>query len=280
MNTIHKNLLAFLVFASTINILHGQAQYSIKYGDNREAGNFKKINGINLYYEIYGTGKPLIFLHGNGGSIRGASGRIEYFKKYFKVIAIDSRGHGKSIDTTTKQLTYVQMANDIKVLLDSLNIDSAFVQGQSDGAILGLLLAINYPDKIAKLATYGANIFPGKAAIFDEIDDLILDTLKATKNFNTKRAFSLLAYQPNITEKDLQKIKCPVLIISGDRDAIKLEHSLKIFYNIANSNLFVMPGATHYGTVEKPELFNLVLLDFLNKPFSKVSTVDLIIGKH
>ena len=196
------------------------------------------------------------------------------------VIAIDSRAHGKSIDSTTKQLTYVQMANDIKVLLDSLHIDSAFVSGQSDGGILGLLLAINFPNKIAKLAAYGANMFPGKEAIVDEIDNLILDTLKATKNFNTKRAFSMLAYQPNITEKDLQKIKCPVLIISGDRDAIKLEHSIKIFNNIANSNLFVMPGATHYGTVEKPELFNLVLLDFLNKPFSKVSTVDLITGKH
>jgi pimeloyl-ACP methyl ester carboxylesterase len=258
----------------------GQEKTAIKYGDNPEAGNYKKINGINLYYEIYGTGKPLIFLHGSGGSIRGASGRIEYFKKYFKIIAIDSRAHGKSIDTITKQLTYVQMANDIKVLLDSLNIDSAFVQGQSDGAILGLLLAINYPDKIAKLATYGANIFPGKAAIFDEIDDLIWDTLKVTENFNTKRLYSLLAYQPDITEKDLQKIKCPVLIMSGDRDAIKLEHSIKIFYNIPNSNFFVMPGATHYGTVEKPELFNMVLSDFLNRPFSKVSTVDLLTGKH
>ena len=95
MNTIKKNLLAFLIFTSTINILHGQSQYSINYGDNKEAGNFKKINAINLYYEVYGTGKPLIFLHGNGGSIRSSGARIEYFKKYFKVIAIDSRGHGK-----------------------------------------------------------------------------------------------------------------------------------------------------------------------------------------
>jgi pimeloyl-ACP methyl ester carboxylesterase len=280
MNTTTKNLLAFLICTSTISVLYGQGQYSINYGDNKEAGNYKKINGINLYYEIYGTGKPLIFLHGSGGSIRSSSARIEYFKKYFKVIAIDSRAHGKSIDTTTKQLTYVQMANDIKVLLDSLNIDSAFIQGQSDGAILGLLLAINYPNKVAKLATYGANIFPGKKAIFDEIDNLVLDTLKTTKNPKTKMLFSLLAYQPNITEKDLQKIKCPVLIMSGDRDAIRLEHSLKIFYNIPNANLFVMPGATHYGTVEKPELFNLVLSDFLTHPFSKVSTVDLITGKH
>jgi len=280
MNTINKSLLVFLIFILPINILHGQTQSSINYGDNKEAGNFKKINGINLYYEIYGTGKPLIFLHGNGGSIRSSKAKIEYFKKYFKVIAIDSRGHGKSVDTITKQLTYVQMANDIKVLLDSLNIDSAFVSGQSDGGILGLLLAINFPGKISKLATFGANMFPGKKAVFDEIDNLVLDTLRTTKNFKTKRLYSLLAYQPHITEKDLQKIKCPVLIMSGDRDVIRLEHSIKIFDNIANSNFFVMPGATHFGSYEKPELFDLVLLDFLNRPFSKVSTVDLFTGKH
>src|SRR5215217_945212 len=152
MNTINKNLLVFLILISTINILHGQTQFSINYGDNKEAGNFKKINGINLYYETYGTGKPLIFLHGNGGSIFSARAKIEYFKKYFKVIAIDSRAHGKSIDTTTAILTYSQMANDINVLLDSLHIDSAYVSGQSDGGILGLLLAIHYPNKISKLA--------------------------------------------------------------------------------------------------------------------------------
>jgi pimeloyl-ACP methyl ester carboxylesterase len=280
MNAITRSLVTFLMFTSAVNILHGQSQASIKYGDNREAGSYKKINGINLYYEVYGAGRPLIFLHGSGGSIRSAAARIEYFKKHFQVIAIDSRAHGKSIDTTTKQLTYVQMANDIKVLLDSLHIDSAFVQGQSDGGVLGLLLAIHYPGKIAKLAAYGANIFPGKKAIFDEIDNLVMDTLKTTKNFNTKRIFSLLAYQPDITEKDLQKIKCPVLIMSGDRDVIRLEHSIKIFNSIANANFFVMPGATHFGTVEKPELFNLVLSGFLNQPFSKVSTVDLFTSRH
>lgn len=280
MNSINKILLAFLIFLFTINISYGQTQSSINYGNNKEAGNFKKINGIRFYYEIYGTGKPLVFLHGNGGSIQSASAKIEYFKKYFKVIAIDSRGHGNSIDTITKQLTYVQMANDIKVLLDSLNIDSAFVSGQSDGGILGLLLAVNFPAKVSKLATYGANIFPGKKAVFDEIDNMVFDTLKVTKDFNTRRLYSLLAYQPNITDKDLQKIKCPVLIMSGDRDVIRLEHSINIFNNIANSNFFVMPGATHFGSYEKPELFNLVLLDFLNNPFSKISTVDILTGKN
>lgn len=95
MNIVAKYFLTFLLFTSAINLVQGQSQQSIKYGDNKEAGNYKKINGINLYYEIYGTGKPLIFLHGSGGSIRSSAARIDYFKKQFKVIAIDSRAHGK-----------------------------------------------------------------------------------------------------------------------------------------------------------------------------------------
>jgi len=233
-----------------------------------------------MYYETYGSGKPLIFLHGNGGSIYSSRAKIDYFKQFFKVIAIDSRGHGKSVDTTTKMLTYTQMANDIKVLLDSLGIDSANISGQSDGGILGLLIAINYPSKISKLAAFGANLFPGKKAIVDEIENIVRDTLRVTKDFNRRRLYSLLEYQPNITEKELKTIKCPVLIMSGDRDVIRLEHSIKIFYNIENSNFFVMPGATHFGSYEKPELFNLVLMEFLNKPFSKISTVELFTGKH
>jgi len=258
----------------------GQDQTAIKYGSNNAAGNYKRINGINMYYETYGSGKPLIFLHGNGGSIYSSRAKIDYFKQFFKVIAIDSRGHGKSVDTTTKMLTYTQMANDIKVLLDSLGIDSANISGQSDGGILGLLIAINYPSKISKLAAFGANLFPGKKAIVDEIENMVRDTLRVTKDFNRRRLYSLLEYQPNITEKELKTIKCPVLIMSGDRDVIRLEHSIKIFYNIENSNFFVMPGATHFGSYEKPELFNLVLMEFLNKPFSKISTVELFTGKH
>jgi pimeloyl-ACP methyl ester carboxylesterase len=257
----------------------GQDQIRINYGNNKATGNFKPINGIKLYYETYGEGKPLIFLHGNGGSIRSATAKIEFFKKHFKVIAIDSRGHGKSLDTLSHELTYTQMSEDIHALMDSLHIDSAYVSGQSDGGILGLLLAIHHPEKIAKLVTFGANIFPGKKAVFDEIDKMVRDTLRTTKDQNTIRMYKLLAYQPHISEKALQQIHCPVLLISGDRDAIRLEHTLKLFYNIPHSNLFVMPGATHFGSYQKPDLFNAAVLDFLQKPFSKQSTVDIMTGK-
>jgi pimeloyl-ACP methyl ester carboxylesterase len=124
------------------------------------------------------------------------------------------------------------------------------------------------------------NTFPGKKAVYDEINEMLMDSMKMTKDFQMKRLYALMAYHPNITEKDLKKIKCPVLIMSGDRDAIRLEHSIRIFKAIENSNFFVMPGATHYGAYQKPDLFNLVLLDFLNKPFSKLSTVEIMTGKN
>ena len=104
---------------------------STPYGNNPQAGAFKKINGVNLYYETYGAGKPLILLHGNGGSIKSSSNKIDHFKKYFQIIAIDSRGHGKTQDPSP-HITYVQMAKDVATLLDSLHRDSVDVSGQSD----------------------------------------------------------------------------------------------------------------------------------------------------
>lgn len=256
-----------------------QQKFELDYGNNKEAGSYKHINGIDLYYEIYGSGKPLILLHGNGGSIKSSSARIEYFKKSFQVIVIDSRAHGKSVDSGKTPLTYVQMAADMAALLDSLNLDSTYVFGQSDGGILGLLLAIHYPQKVSKVATFGANLFPGKKAVFTEVDKMVRDTLRVTQDARTRQLYSLLAYQPNISVNDLKKIKCQLLIMCGDRDVIRLEHSIKIFYNIENSNLFVMPGATHFGAYEKRDLFNLVLNDFFNAPFSKQSSVELLTGK-
>lgn len=272
-------LILISVFFHLSNPFFAQQKFELDYGNNKEAGSYKHINGIDLYYEIYGSGKPLVFLHGNGGSIKSSSARIEYFKKLFKVIVVDSREHGKSVDSGKTPLTYTQMAADMAALLDSLNLDSTYVFGQSDGGILGLLLAIHYPQKVSKVATFGANLFPGKKAVFTEVDKMVRDTLRVTKDDRTRQLYSLLAYQPNISVNDLKKIKCQVLIMCGDRDVIRLEHSIKIFYNIENSNLFVMPGATHFGAYEKRDLFNLVLNDFFKAPFSKQSSVELFTGK-
>lgn len=252
--------------------LVGYAQKN--YGNNPEAGHYMPLNGINMYYEIYGKGKPLLLLHGNGGSIKGHSQKIEFFKDFYQVIVMDSRGHGKTFGNHGKPLSYEQMADDVNMLMDRLEIKDAFVWGQSDGGIIGLLLAIHHPEKIDKLATFGANIFPGPEAVQEELNDMVKKTLSTTEDPKTKQLYSLLAYQPNISDQQLQQIKSPVLVMSGDRDAIKLEHSIRIFRNIPKSNLFVMPGATHFGSYEKPELFNDILFRFFNGSFSNISTID------
>ncbi len=272
-------LLLTLFFLFPFIRANGQTASAIPYGNNKEAGHYAPVNGIRLYYEIYGEGKPLVLLHGNGGSIAGHKNRIEFYKKYFKVIAIDSRAQGKSIDTVTKSLTYNMMAKDINDLLESIKVDSAYIWGQSDGGILGLLLAIDYPKKVAKAAVFGANTNPGKSAVYDEVDQMVVETLRTTKDTHTRLLYDLLDKEPHISPADLKKIKAPVLVMSGDRDAIRLEHTLAIFNNIPNSNLFIMPGATHFGAYEKPDLFNMVVMDFFTKPFSKVSTVDIFTGK-
>lgn len=253
--------------------------YAQDYGNNPEAGGYIPLNGIKMYYESYGSGEPLLLVHGNGGSIKGHAQKIDFFKDKFRVIVMDSRGHGKTTGNNGKALTYEQMAEDLNVLMDSLHVKNAYVWGQSDGGILGLLLAIHHPKKVKKLATFGANLFPGPKAIQDELHELVVQTLSTTKDPKTKQLFALMAYQPNITDAQLQKISCPVLVMSGDRDAIKLEHSIRIFRMIPRSNFFVMPGATHFGSYEKPELFDKVLLDFFTEPLVMTSTLEKLSPK-
>ena len=127
---------------------------AIVYGNNLSAGHYAIVNGISLYYETYGSGRPLILLHGNGGSIKAFSNQIPFFEKYYRVIAIDSRLQGKS-GGSPDSISYDLMASDFCGLLDYLQIDSAFVLGWSDGGINGLIMAMNYPKKVKRAGCLG-----------------------------------------------------------------------------------------------------------------------------
>lgn len=126
MNSQRKYLpLSFLLlFLFSVIICSGQADPP--YGNNPATGKYFSSNGVKIYYEIYGEGKPLVLLHGNGGSIKSRANLIGEFAKKYKVIALDSRCHGKS-GCPAQYLTYEQMADDVSGLLGSLNIDSAFI---------------------------------------------------------------------------------------------------------------------------------------------------------
>lgn len=238
-----------------------------KYGFNDKAGGFIDVNGVKIYYEIYGEGQPLLVLHGNGGSIENAGIFYPELSKKFKVIAIDSRGQGRSGDADTA-LTYELMAADINAVMEKLQVDSAFIWGHSDGAILGLILAMDYPKRVKKLLAYGANLQPDSSAIGPwAVRGMERDFRKST-DAKEKKLVSLMLDHPNIPFSKLSQIKIPVLVMAGDRDIIRAEHTLQIFQHIPNSQLSIIPGATHSAAWEKKGLFLIMLNDFFSRNFS------------
>jgi len=245
------------------------------YGDNTEAGHYATINGIKIYYEVYGNGEPLILLHGNGGSIKSVKDQIPFFSKHFKVIAVDSRAQGKTNDTGDS-LTYDAMAADLNGLLDYLKIDSARIIGYSDGGITGLLTAFRYPKKVKMLATVSPNIRPDSAVLYptveaDGIKELTKyeDSLKAgfTTVAGKVKLLRLMQFHPHITPAELASIKAPVLILCGDRDLIQLSHIIEIFRAIPNSNLCVLPASTHFALRKNATVYNETIDRFFTRPF-------------
>ena len=238
----------------------------VVYGDNPKAGHYAPVNGIKLYYETYGSGQPLLMLHGNGGSIQAFSNQIPFFAKYYQVIAIDSRLQGKS-DGSPDTISYDMMAADFCGLLDYLHLDSVYVLGWSDGGIDGLIMAMNCPEKVRKLAVSGANVVPDSTAL--PYDDIV-----GMKNFveHDKAASAvdialnkMMIYQPQIPFSELKKIRCPVLVMAGDHDIIKPGHTLKIFQSIPSASLCIFPDSFHNVCQQHPDEFNGTVLTFFRK---------------
>lgn len=246
----------------------------VPYGNNPAAGKFYDIRGFKMYCETYGEGQPLLIIHGNGGSINNFIYQIPYFSKKYKVIIADSRAQGKSKDDGDS-LSYEMMADDYAALLSFLKIDSANVIGWSDGGIEGLLLAIRHPEKVKKLAVTGANLVPDTTAVPQEIWDVVMPSYTALKNKAVKtpqeknewKLLQLLADQPHIPTSDLNKIKNPTLVIGGDHDVIKPSHTLLIFQNIPNADLWILPNSGHSTPVVYKDDFNKTVDNFFSLPY-------------
>ena len=153
-----------LLLFFTASVLTAQ---TTRYGSNASVGRTFTHDGVKLYYEVYGSGEPLLVVHPNGTSIAAMKPQIEYFRKHYRVIAMDTRDHGKSGDSTGP-LTYEQMTADLAALLDHLKVPAVNVIGWSDGAIEALLLGMKYPTKVGKIAATGANLNPSTEAVYPE----------------------------------------------------------------------------------------------------------------
>jgi pimeloyl-ACP methyl ester carboxylesterase len=246
---------------------------TLPYGDNPAAGHYYSIRGIQMYCEIYGSGKPLLMIHGNGGSIKAFEHNIPYFAARYQVIVADSRSQGKSKDPGDA-LTFEMMADDEAALLDALHIPSAYVIGWSDGGINALLLARRHPEKVIKLAATGANLWPDASAFAPGLwerekksYDADKDKPRTTeKEKNDWKLFLLDWNEPHIALADLHSIRCPSLIICGDHDLISVEHTVQIFQNIPGAALWVIPHSGHATLIEHRDDFNKVVDDFFSTP--------------
>jgi pimeloyl-ACP methyl ester carboxylesterase len=267
--------LATIFLASTLIAAPALAQTKpIPYGNNPSAGKYYDINGFKMYTEVYGSGPPLLMIHGNNGSMSAFEKNVPYFAEHYTVILADSRSQGKSLDPN-HPLTFEMMADDFATLLDVMHIPSAYVIGWSDGGINALLLAMRHPEKVKRLASTGANLWPTADAfapgLWDdeqkEYDSGLHKVYITAQEKNDRKLFLLDWQEPHITLAQLHTLKAPSLIICGDHDLISITHTVLIFQNIPHANLWVVPNSGHDTLREHPEDFDHQVDNFFTEPF-------------
>lgn len=217
---------------------------------------FVNINGLKMYYEIQGEGEPLLILHGGAGSIVDMKNLTDNFSDSYMVIANDRQGHGKTTDLEG-DLSFQNMTDNTVEFLDYLKLDRVNVIGFSDGGIIALTLAIKYPERINKAVYIGTNYH------HNGIPESIKDWIRTADL--SEKIRKLWLTQPTFSIEELNQIKCPSLIVIGDRDGLSLNHTISFFQNVKNSELSIIPNATHDVIKEKPALVNTIIDQFLQK---------------
>jgi pimeloyl-ACP methyl ester carboxylesterase len=277
--------LVFILFGCQI-LLAGCAENSKELDGSPNHGTQVRINDIAIYYEQYGQGVPLLVLSGGGlgRSIRDFDGCIPDLANHFRVIAPDSPGQGRS--GQPDRLSYSFLADTMSRLLDSLQLDSVYVMGLSDGAIVALLLADQRGDKVRKVVAVGAN--NGKAGfVLPEgfpLDSVKVPTVDQWARYHEK---DIDRYKTLVPAKDWRKqasdlnqmwyadqyfpestydrIHVPVMIVLGDRDDISIDHGLDMHRKIKSSQFCVLPNTSHEVFAERPELITKIAIDFFNE---------------
>lgn len=267
-----------LVIASITGIVPAGAQQpAIPYGSNPASAHYIVLNGVRHYYEVYGSGRPLLLIHGNGTGIKGWGPQIDYFSQQYTVYAIDCRGRGNT-PLGPDTLTYAQQASDMAAFISTLKLDSVSVVGKSDGGIIGILMGIYYPAHLSKIVAFGANMWPDSTALYPAtVTEIREERIHADEKITakdttqnwvvTRQRYRMMECQPHITAAQLQKITVPVLVLSCDRDLIKEEHTLFIYKNIPRSSLCIFPGESHHIAKQNPLLFNTTIAHFLASPY-------------
>ncbi|MCL2253391.1 MAG: alpha/beta hydrolase [Lachnospiraceae bacterium] len=211
-----------------------------------------RVNGIDLFYQKSGQGTPFLLLHGNGEDHTIFDVLTEHLSRDYTVYSIDSRDHGKS--SRVKELDYDSMMEDIAEFIRELDIEKPILYGFSDGGIIGILMAVKYPQMLSKLIISGANIQP------DGIKGIYTVLMKIVYFFTRNEKFKMMLTQPNIDIEELGKIVTPTYVFAGSKDFVKDEHTRMIAENIKNSVLKIFEGEGHASYVlHSKKLYDIFL---------------------
>lgn len=222
---------------------------------------------ITLYYQEKGNKEPFILLHGNGENGSYFENQIDYFSDRYRMIALDTRGHGKS-PRGTEPFTIEQFSCDLYEFMVSLEISNAVILGFSDGANIAMKFAIKYPNKVKALILNGGNLNPKGVKRTTQIPIEIgykIANLFASKSTGAKKnaeMLGLMVNEPNIEPNELSKITAPTLVICGSNDMIKESHTKEIAENIPNARLSIIKG-NHFIANKRYAAFNKEVEDFL-----------------
>jgi len=246
-------------------------------------GSYASVNGLKMYYEVHGSGRPLVLLHGAFGTAEAWAGVLPTLAKTRQVIILEQQGHGHTADRDAP-LTYEQMADDTAALLKQLNAKGADIFGYSVGGIVALGVAIRHPEVVGRLAVLGANagrlkdVFePESYAQFQSIPaDFAPDVLKQPYDrvAPDKTRWPVLVRKikelgrdfEGYSTQEVRSIKAPTLIMLGDREGVRPEHAVEMFRMIPNAQLAILPASDHFLLFTNPDKVLGTLVPFLDAP--------------
>lgn len=244
-----KHCFTAIALASLMIMVSCAGRDYVSYTDTVE------VNGVSLFYAAEGAGKPVILLHGNGGSHNDLeTTHRELAQAGYMVYALDSRGQGAN--KPLPEYHYKDMAADVYEFIQLKGLEKPAVFGFSDGGIIALQLEVMYPGTLGAIVTGGANIFVKDALIPSFAEGFLAQP-------STEPLVIMLQTEPSMTVEDMKGIGCPSLIMSGEHDLIRQEHTLLIGENIPSGRPVIIPGEDHGSYIcNSPKLAPLILQFF------------------
>jgi pimeloyl-ACP methyl ester carboxylesterase len=242
-------------------------------------GEYVNAGGVRTYYEVYGEGEPLVLLHGGLATAESWVMQVPALAEGYRVYVPERRGHGRTPDAAGP-ITYEMMAADTAAFLDGTGTGAANLVGWSDGAVVGMLVALRRPELVRKLVVIGQYFnFEGEVPEFRAMIDYwgtdlpeelheVYDRVSpdGPEHFPVvlEKMMRMWREEPDLAFSELAGVRAPVLLMQGDDDIVKVEHSAALAATLPEAQLAVVPGSSHMAPLEKPVLVNQLILDFLS----------------